>query len=236
MKTQTVLALVLLSISPVLAQSRFGEGYGSNGRHIGPYPGDGNPYQQRGGGIAPAFKQPDGTPITNVLPTTPPPLPPTPVWVQKQPDDGHSLQYQQYQQSQPQPQPVAPPVSPPVQPAQPQPQTQYMYNPTQGSVASGIPTAESTLYEEIAILKYNPSGRQFDYLDWYLKGAQIDPKTVLRDNAEWPEDAFRHFVADFLIAFWNVTMQDAFLRIVMPLLLVFLIFKTVDMTVQRLLR
>jgi hypothetical protein len=60
--------------------------------------------------------------------------------------------------------------------------------------------------------------------------------SVLKENVDWIEDLFRHFVSDFLIAFWNVTMQDAFLRILMPLLIVAAVFKTGEMSMQRLLR
>jgi hypothetical protein len=51
---------------------------------------------------------------------------------------------------------------------------------------------------------------------------------VQQDNAEWTKDAFRHFVADFLIAFLNVTMQDAFMRLLMPLLIIVAVFKIAE--------
>jgi hypothetical protein len=171
--------------------------------------------------------------LSNVQPVAPPPLPAAPTWAQNLLDDGHSLQFKQYQQLPPA---VAPPQYNPVQPAPaPQSQTQYMSNNDNVSVPNKLPTAKSTLYEEIDILGYSPNGRRFDYVGWYFKGAQIDPQAVMDAHAEWPESAFRHFVADFIIAFWNVTMEDAFFRIIMPLLLLVLLFKVCDMSVQRLL-
>lgn len=119
------------------------------------------------------------------------------------------------------------------QPVQPQ-QQPFTYNPPVST--SALPTARSTIYEIIDILKFQPMEKKFDYLSWYLNGAQIDPKTVLKENVDWTEDLHRHFVSDFLIAFWNVTMQDAFLRIFMPLLIAAAAFKAGEMRMQRLLR
>jgi hypothetical protein len=236
MKTQlSIVVLVALFVAPAIAQSRFGAGYDTNGRHIGPYANGGNPYSQPGGGIAPIYRNPDGSSLTPSQPTTLPPLEGVPKYAQNQPTDGHSLQYQLYKDSQP----VSPPVynTQPVQPQPVQPQQQpFTYNPPPSAPVPALPTARSTIYEIVDILKFQPMEKKFDYLSWYLNGAQIDPKTVLKENMDWTEDLLRHFVSDFLIAFWNVTMQDAFLRILMPLLIVAAVFKTGEMSMQRLLR
>ena len=87
------------------------------------------------------------------------------------------------------------------------------------------------------ILDFQPTAASsVNYLSWHLDGAHIDPAQFLKAGAEWPEDAFRHFMADYLVAFWNVTMQDAALRILVPLILVAMLVKVGSMAVDRLLK
>ena len=87
------------------------------------------------------------------------------------------------------------------------------------------------------ILAFQPTAvGPVNYLSWYLNGAHIDPAQFLKAGADWPEDAFRHFMADYLVAFWNVAMQDAALRILVPLILVAMLFKVGSMAIDRLLK
>ena len=225
-KFSAVLALLIAVSSPATAQE-----YLSNGRHNGPYGNGGNPYSQRGGGIAPMFRTEDGKQPSLVTPQPVRPLPATPIWApsQTQTDTGHSLQYQQYQQSQPSPPP--PPVSPPVEQQQP-----YPAQPAEPAQPDLRTMAKSTLEEIEQILDYQPTSTgPVDYLSWYLNGAQVDPAQFLKAGTEWPEDAVRHFIADYLVAFWNVTMQDAVLRILAPLILAAMLVKVGSMAIDRLL-
>jgi hypothetical protein len=224
----SLLALLIVFSLPVAAQERL-----SNGRHNGPYGNGGNPYEQKGGGIAPIFRTEDGRQPSLVTPQQPGQLPATPTWAQTLPDTGHSQQFQQYQESQPATPPPVQQVTPPPTPTQ---QQQYTYNPP--SAQSDLRnTAEATLNEIIQILDFHPTtAGPVDYLSWYLNGAHIDPAQFLKANAEWPEDAVRHFMADYLVAFWNVTMQDAALRILVPLILVAMLFKVGSMAIDRLLK
>ena len=225
MRQFTALLTLLIAVSlPVAAQE-----YLPNGRHNGPYGNDGNPYSQKGGGIAPAFRTDDGRQPSLVTPQTPSRLPATPTWAPTQPDTGHSVQFQQYKESQPPP-PVQQPVMPPTQ------QPTYNPQPTAPAQPDLRTTAEGTLKEIEQILDFQPTAAgPVNYLSWYLEGAHIDPSQFLKAGAEWPEDAFRHFMADYLVAFWNVTMQDAALRILVPLILVAMLFKVGSMAIDRLL-
>jgi hypothetical protein len=232
MRKFSTLLVVLIGFSlPVYAQN--GQ-YLENGRHNGPYGGNGNPYNQNGGGIAPIYRTDTGQQPALIPPQRPPALPSQPTWATQQPDNGHSLQFQQYQESQPtqQLQP-SPPVLPPEQ-------QHYTYNPeppAQTPESEKVATAGRTLKEIEEILQFEPSmpGKHLDYLTWYLNGAYVDPSQFLKTDADWLEGAFRHFFADYLVAFWNVTMQDAALRILMPLVLVAMIVKVVPMLMDRLL-
>jgi hypothetical protein len=226
MRQFTALLTLLIAVSlPVAAQE-----YLSNGRHNGPYGNDGNPYSQKGGGIAPIFRTDDGRQPSLVTPQTPGRLPDRPTWTTTQPNTGHSLQFQQYQESQPPP-PVLQPVIPPTQ------QPTYNPQPTAPAQPDLRTTAEGTLKEIEQILDFQPTAASsVNYLSWYLDGARIDPAQFLKAGAEWPEDAFRHFMADYLVAFWNVTMQDAALRILVPLILVAMLFKFGSMAIDRLLK
>lgn len=228
MRKFSTLLVVLIGFSlPAWSQ------YGENGRHVGPYGGGGNPYNQGGGGIAPIFRTETGQQPSLIQPQRPPVLTGQPTWATQQPDNGHSLQFQQYQESQStQPLQTTAPVLPPQQT-----QTDNQ-DPQQTFESTKYATADRTLKEIEEILTFTPSmpgKRHLDYLAWYLNGAYIDPAQFLKTDADWLENAFRHFFADYLVAFWNVTMQDAALRILMPLVLVAMIVKVVPMMVDRLL-
>lgn len=227
MRKFSTLLVVLIGVSlPVSGQQL------ENGRHNGPYGGGGNPYNQGGGGIAPIFRTETGQQPSLIPPQRPPALSGQPTWATQQPDNGHSLQFQQYQESQPTQQlQTTPPVLPPQQAQTVNQEPQQTFESTKYA------TAERTLKEIEEILTFTPSmpGKQHaDYLAWYLNGAYIDPAQFLKTDADWLENAFRHFFADYLVAFWNVTMQDAALRILMPLVLVAMIVKIVPMMMDRL--
>ncbi len=227
MRKFSTLLVVLIAFSlPVSGQE-----YLENGRHNGAYGSGGNPYLQNGGGIAPGFRTDSGQQPALISPQTPPALPSQPTWAKQQPDTGHSLQFQQYQESQPVE--SSPPALPPAQPT-------YTYKPeppAQSQESERVATARQTLNEIEQILNFEPSmpGKRLDYVAWYLNGAYIDPAQFIKTDADWLENAFRRFFADYLVAFWNVTMQDSALRILMPLILVAMILKVGSLLIDRLL-
>jgi hypothetical protein len=81
------------------------------------------------------------------------------------------------------------------------------------------------MQEMVGILNWSGEfSKQFDYLSWYLKGAQIDPKPILQGGDDWVETVLRYFVADDLVSTWNLT-QDTFLRLIVPFLLAMALWK-----------
>ena len=114
MKMKLLTFALLLSIAPAFSQET-----GLNGRHVGSYGNSGNPpYSQTGSGVSPLLRQPGSQ---FVVPQSPPPLPPRPVW-DTQPTTGHSWQFQQYQQAVP----ATPLSAPSAAPVQTQPYGGYV--------------------------------------------------------------------------------------------------------------
>lgn len=233
MNTKHLLCLMLLiSAVPALAQGSTG----LNGRHIGSYGGGRNPYNN-GGGIAPGFRTTDGNQFI-IRKQALPPLRSHMLYEEPHPGDGHSQNYTNWvDQTQPPVSPLttAPPqvqIQPPapVMPEQvtPAPVTQTTQEPfsTPAQREAAVPTYASTTQEMVDILNWTGVPSQpFDYLSWYLKGAQIDPKPILQGSDDWLETVFRHFIADDLVSTWNLTMQDTFLRLIVPFLLVMALWK-----------
>jgi hypothetical protein len=225
--------MLLLTPVAVSAQSETG----LNGRHVGPYSNGGNPYSG-GSGLAPGFRTSEGNPVfINQQSSTPPPLPARPLWTNNLPTDGHSLQYSDWAKIQKPIQlnpiltnPVQTTVQPSTSPAVTQP-TQAPFTGVRpaDAIAPTYATYASTLQEMMTILGYDGKfSTPFDYLSWYLKGAQIDPKQILQGSDDWLETFFRHFVAEDLVSMWNVTMQDTFLRVVVPFLLAIGLWKGIE--------